>query len=151
MKKALLLLILLSLSCDNDFVVPNAPDAPDAPDLFASVQINEYFINELTVNELPMNLGPAVSLSTNYTSDENGVPMNLRDGALFYNPVTICNKAIDYIRSFGKTSNQEYLTRAILFGDKLIEIGESIDESLLYPYTFDFRMHGYGAPSELLA
>jgi hypothetical protein len=104
-------------------------------------QITKYDINELNDNEMPY-AGYRTSLDVNYPTDAQGIIIFIHQGKEHYHPVQIAQKILSLLGSYNQTNNSEYLNRAKLFAQKLIEISFESKDAIYFPYNFDFPLHG---------
>jgi hypothetical protein len=81
-----------------------------------------------------------VSLEDPTICDDQGIIMVLYDGIKQYNPVTLSFKGLDYLNSFKIKPDSNYLHKAELYANKLVEIGINEQGALFFPYNF--KLHG---------
>lgn len=106
-----------------------------------SVKITPYQINKLNFEEWPYNNRPTIYLDDEFLTDEKGIILFEYNGIRYYHPVYLGLRVIELLNGYYQTKNATYLLRAKLFTDKLIEIGQEIDEALYFPYPFNWT-HG---------
>jgi len=103
--------------------------------------VTEYSVNELNYNELPYTGYSPASLGADYPTDDQGVIVFIREGNEYYHPVHIAQKILHFLDSYIQTNNPEYLDKAELFAQKLIEISFKFRDAIYFPYNFDFPLH----------
>lgn len=59
-----------------------------------------------------------------------------------YHPGQLAQKILPFLNGYAKTHDCEYLKRAELYANKLIDISKPYKDGLLFPVQFDFRLHG---------
>ncbi len=98
-------------------------------------------IQDVNWETAPYHTTYAYNLSTPYLADSNGVIMIERKNEFYYHPVVLANLTIICIGSYGINPNPEYISRSILFINKLLEDALETGGALYFPYTFDFNLH----------
>jgi hypothetical protein len=96
----------------------------------------------LNYSELPYAVHSLVSLDFDYPIDDQGVIVFIYEKSEYYHPVKISQKILQFLNSYIKTNNPEYLDRAKLFAQKLIEISFESKDAIYFPYDFDWPLHG---------
>ena len=111
------------------------------------VERNSYTIHEIDYIERPYNSPEHQSLEVWYDVDENDYPLFYwsRDQESYYHPVAIAQKAIVWLDGYVQTGNTEYLERAERYTRKVYDESIERDGVLLFPYVFDFPLHGIEA------
>ena len=105
-------------------------------------QIDDFNIIELEYNDLPYTYERIYSLNTGDPVDSCGVIMFGYNSKNYYHPVQLAQKANVFIDSYKISGNTEYIEKAALFASKLLEISLEINETIFFPYPFDYPMHG---------
>lgn len=75
-------------------------------------------------------------------TDSAGILMKEYNGEIFYNPVQIAQKALYFLSTYEITNDIIYLDWAEKYAIKLFEIADKENQSLMFPYEFDFPLHG---------
>jgi hypothetical protein len=105
-------------------------------------RVTEYDINELNYNEMPYAGHEPVPLDDNRLTDEQGVIVFIQEGNEYYHAGQIAQTILRFLDSYIQTNNPEYLDRAKLFAQKLIEISSESKDAIYFPCNFDFPLHG---------
>jgi len=108
------------------------------------VNIKEYDIYELDYMERPYTTEENQAVEIDYDVDEDDVPLFTyrRTGEQHHHPVSIAQKALAWIDGYVQTGNGEYLERAERYSAKIYEDRVEVEDYILFPYTFDFPLHG---------
>ena len=80
-------------------------------------------------------------LDYNYPSDPEGVILYEYRDSFYYNPTQIAGLLLHYIESYSLTHIYEYLRRAETFANKLIEISVKDNQTMFFPFKFNFYLH----------
>ncbi|MBC8390733.1 MAG: hypothetical protein ISS28_04900 [Candidatus Cloacimonetes bacterium] len=103
---------------------------------------NELFnIFSLNYNDLPYTYYKEDNFDTNYLSDRAGVILFEWDSKEYYHPVNMVGKALGYLDLYVQKQNQNYLNKANIYASKFIEIADTINGAMYFPYEFDFPLH----------
>jgi hypothetical protein len=81
------------------------------------------------------------SLEDSYPTDEEGVILFVHRGRNYYSPVVIGQKTLKLLASYRLTGEEEYLDRAKLFADKLVEVSAKSRRGRYFPYHFDWVLN----------
>ena len=73
--------------------------------------------------------------------DENGIAMKKMRGKKYYSPVRISQYILNYLAEFEESNDPTFLNKAELFAKKLLDISYITDESIYFPYNFDWFLH----------
>ncbi len=103
--------------------------------------MTSFQIHKLNFEDWPYNNKPVVYLDDEYLTDEKGIILFEYNGIRYYHPVYLGLRTIELLNGYHRTQNTTYLIRAKLFAEKLIEMGEEIDDALYFPYPFNWT-HG---------
>ena len=111
-----------------------------------SFEYNNYTINELLYAELPYVNG---NQNANYQNesadnlvDEEGILLFEIDGKKIYHPVFLSQYSLHILDRYHQTKKAEYLNEVIKIADKLEGLALKIDSTMLFPYPYDFVLHG---------
>ncbi|GBE28683.1 hypothetical protein BMS3Bbin03_02633 [bacterium BMS3Bbin03] len=107
-----------------------------------------FTITKLDYQDLPYTRNYTSSLKTDKDEDSSGVPLFLYHNKFYYHPVQIAQRSIELIDGYWHSNNKAYLKKAELLADKLIQIADTYDSILYFPYHFDFHLHGL--PNQLM-
>jgi hypothetical protein len=75
-------------------------------------------------------------------TDSQGILMRNYNDSTYYNPVQIAQRALYFVSTYNKTQDSIYLYWAQKYADKLVETSKFYQNSLIFPYDFDFLLHG---------
>ncbi len=106
-------------------------------------RIDSYEMEELPAEKVPY-IGGAVPLEIDEPTDENGIVMYKQGEELYYHPLKIGRYAKSFLISYEEKNDEAYLEKAILHGDKLLEMAEEHNGGLYFPYNNNFDLHGFG-------
>lgn len=101
----------------------------------------DFTINDLNDEDIPCNGGPVITLDIVFTADSNGIRLFTFNGNTHYHPLDLSFLIYRYLYGYRHTDNPEYLDRARLYADKLLDISTTVDSAIYFPYTFDFPLH----------
>ncbi|MCL5407054.1 MAG: D-glucuronyl C5-epimerase family protein [Patescibacteria group bacterium] len=104
-----------------------------------SAHHDEFNIIPLDTKDMPFTFNDLAPLKPDYPTDEKGVILY---GQQYYHPVEVAQMGLQFLDSFNKTSNQEYLNRSELHAQKLLEKKVESKDAFYFPYEFDFAIHG---------
>lgn len=114
-------------------------------------KINEEYgfrIGSTDIVEVPLDkvpyVGAVVPLEPDEPTDENGIVMYDQEGELHYHPLKIGKYAKSFLVSYEQKKEEAFLEKAILHGDKLLDMAEEHNGGLYFPYTNNFDLHGFG-------
>ena len=149
MNKLLFILIFGLFSC-----IESPNEEIDDPEI--SEYINETFgfktsefdIQDLKYNRLPYTGYELISLDSS-PADSSGIRLYEKFGNLYYHPVIMAEHTIRFLDCYIRTENEEYLKNALVYSDKLIEIGTESNGAIYFPYNFELILHNI--PSEVLS
>jgi hypothetical protein len=142
MKVFYILIVLL-------FILTNCVESEDkSEDYFfnnTKVKMDEFDIYSTSLEEdFYFSGSHADSLFYNYTlCDSAGILMSNYNNKDYYNPVQIARRALYFVSTFHGTKDTIFLNWAEKYANKLIELSDEVNNSLLFPYDFDFPLHGY--------
>ncbi|WP_270180330.1 cell wall-binding repeat-containing protein [Alkalihalobacillus sp. CinArs1] len=106
-------------------------------------RIGSTEIIEVPSDEVPY-IGGVVPLNPDEPTDENGIVQYNQNGELYYHPLKIGRYAKSFLISYEQTNDEAFLEKAILHGDKLLEVADEYNGGLYFPYENDFDLHGFG-------
>jgi len=112
--------------------------APSQPNEITLQIDTSLCINELPYDDLYYTYHSEAALDEEFIHDSMGVILVEVRGKTYYHPVTIFHKGIEYHDLFHITGNQDYLSKSILQGARLIKI---MTEDGLFPYNYE-HTHG---------
>ncbi len=75
-------------------------------------------------------------------TDESGLHLYERDGTRHVHPVGQGQYVLMMLNSFDLTGDEEFLDRAVLNLDSLLDSSIESDGAIFFPYTFDFPLYG---------
>lgn len=101
-----------------------------------------YAPRALSWLELPYNSPTEYGFDASVPHDSTGVRMFSIDGRLYDHPVAQAQEALEAISDYHLTGKAEYLTRAGLDAQRLIDRHVLSDDAWYFPYPFDFALHG---------
>jgi len=116
------------------------------------------FINEIgNIRTVSWNESPYFSTAIESVQDGWGVldAQGIRmyraaDGLAHEHPVLQGNYALSLINSYRATTNAEYLAKAELYGERLIETAIVSRGAWFYPYDFDFQIDPTPLPGDVI-
>ena len=126
----LLLIGVLVLSCKSEI-------EEDLKEL-SSVKVTEYSYQELPYLEQPYIRENYISTTIEYF-DQDSVPVQIKNGEMYYNPVFTSLYGIRYVDAFIRSEDSYYLTLAKRIADRLVEESRADNQILLFPYNFEFE------------
>jgi len=142
---------LAALSLTAASLVPGGPGGPSVaraaePPLVTvgslTFRATPYEIRTLRPDELPYTSPVAVSLFDQMPHDSLGVRIHVDGGVLYYHPVALAQYALQLLDGFRLTSDSQYLNRALLQIQTLLDVSVKSGDALFFPYLADFPLHG---------
>jgi hypothetical protein len=111
----------------------------------SEVVTEQFYIQQISItDDFYFSESIADSLFYQYSlTDSAGILMKEYNGEIFYNPVQIAQRALFFLSTYQITNDIIYLDWAEKYALKLIELSDRINQSLMFPYEFDFPLHGY--------
>lgn len=113
-----------------------------------SIKKYDFSIHDIQPTDDYYHLDQPTSIPDSGT-DEEGVPMFTKNDEQYNHPVRIAHNMINLLTSYQMTDNEEYLKRAKVYANRLVEIGTYRDGAMYFPYEFEVTLHDI--PSERLA
>ncbi len=94
-----------------------------------------------------IHLLPKETIHPNYGTeekplDEKGIPIFNFNGNNIYHPVLIAQRGLDFIRTYYITQQAPLLDSAKHCADAIVQHAVDTQQSLFFPYEFDFALHG---------
>lgn len=83
------------------------------------------------------------SLEIQQPCDKNGIEVFSYKGSNYYHPVRMAQRSLQFLNSYRLTKNETFLTTSIKYAEKLFETGTIYMNCLIFPYHFDFPLHGF--------
>jgi hypothetical protein len=80
-------------------------------------------------------------LDESYPTDDQGVILFVHHRRSYYSPIVIGQKTLRLLDSYRLTGEGEYLDKAKLFADKLVEISTKSRRGRYFPYHFDWVLN----------
>ena len=139
----MLLIVLVLAGCRReDLVIHKSPAIPQ--ELVNSIQKRDNFaIKKIPYELLDRTCQPIAPLTPDFPTDGHGIELWEYKGGMYYHPLRMARIGMQYLDSYRQTQNTQYLTMARAYVDKLLELATKVgDDKLLFPYAFDFALHG---------
>jgi hypothetical protein len=151
-RSSLLVLILIGVLC---LVVVdcsnNKPMEPSEVEL--DINYNDFAIIEgISLGNRPWyNVSDPVDLEPTYYHDAQGVIVSQVDGQWYYHPWQVLSWGLMYLSSFELTRDSRYLEIAQRYSDRLILMGNRVNNSIYFPYEFNHILHGGSSHDAMMA
>jgi hypothetical protein len=108
----------------------------------SKIKREPFSIIRQNYNELPYTYYKEETFDTTYISDKDGIILFEWKCGKYYHPVNMVYKALGYLDLYVQTQKQNYLTKAKIYANKFIEISDTVNGALYFPYKFDYPFHG---------
>lgn len=106
----------------------------------------EYKINDLDYGQLPYVNSAQINNPQNYNLnnlvDENGVLLFEYKGKKSYHPVYLAQYSLFVLDRYHQSKNEKDLEEVVKIANKLTTVALEADGTLLFPYVYDFVLHG---------
>lgn len=109
---------------------------------FPKIKCEPFNIIRQNYNEPPYTYYKEETFDTTYISDRDGIILFEWKDSKYYHPVNMVGKALGYLDLYVQTQKQNYLTKAKIYANKFIEISDTVNGALYFPYKFDYPFHG---------
>jgi len=108
-------------------------------------QITDYPVKRLRYQEWPYVGEKLVSMDyqNSYPTDDEGIILFIYNDGEYYHPVNISQWVLRFLDGYVQTNDPEYLHRAEIFAEKLLDISVEVKDALYLPYVFDIPVHGH--------
>lgn len=138
MIKILILLCLFFLSsCNREEGTKSEITSTDAR---TSYKVEDFTLVNLDKDKLPYIRFLSGKPKTNILTDNNGIPLFLKDKKRSYHPVQLAQYGLSLLFEYNLSANNELINKAHKIADKLLDISLSVEDTLLFPYVFDFQL-----------
>ncbi len=121
------------------FLVSCSPDEKAILDI-STVKRETFKIKRLTHRSDPYHRPYLAPKKARKPTDEQGIPLYVKDNRTFYHPIGIALKALHLIDSYKKTRDNRYLTKAELYACKVEEEADEYDDALFFPFKYNNRL-----------